>query len=91
MSAAREISSGNPSRLDKDYSKNHGMDAENTHGNNVRYKCHANIKEFNVEIGELGLENMLTRQSNTELNAEIDKALAHFKPDEGQYYSRGNP
>ena len=67
------------------------MDAENTHGNNVRYKCHANVKEFNAEIRELSLENMLTRQSNTELNAEIDKGLDHFKPDEGQYYSRGNP
>ena len=57
----------------------------------MRYKCHANVKEFNAEIRELGLENMLTRQSNTELNAEIDKGLDHFKPDEGQYYSRGNP
>ena len=80
----REIRFGNPSSPDKDQSENHGMDAENMYGNSMNYKCHANVKELNVEIGELGPKNMLIGQFTTELNAEIDKGLARFKQDEGQ-------
>ena len=58
MSHTKE-GNGSAAKQSSSYFVNQGMDSENVHGNNAQYKCHANVKELNAEIRELGPENML--------------------------------
>uniref|UniRef100_A0A7N2REM5 Uncharacterized protein n=1 Tax=Quercus lobata TaxID=97700 RepID=A0A7N2REM5_QUELO len=83
MSHTKE-GNGSAAKQSSSYFVNQGMDSENVHGNNAQYKCHANVKELNAEIRELGPENMLIGQSNTEINAGVDNGLDRINHNEGQ-------
>ena len=74
----------NPSKLDKGFSMNHGMDAKITHVTCASHEFHANVKDVNAEKGESGPDSLPTGQLATELNAESVKRLDQSDLDKGQ-------
>nr|POE96733.1 hypothetical protein CFP56_43459 [Quercus suber] len=73
--AARENRMENPSNVERGFSVNHGMNAENVHGINTNIECIDNVQELIAETGEInedmGPKIMLVGQSNTgEINED---------------------